>query len=231
MYPSLNKPLPPIQGYLTSAQNTGMTLEAMAAIAAAISFGVNLAVLAYGLAAFQSHIDQKLQDVDNHLGVVETRLHEDMDVNVINLKIHVLKRDVDPAFAVQIAKLVSKYAKIYQRDPDLILAVIKVESGFNPNAVSEVGATGLMQLMPHWIKIFGLTGDLTDPEVSIRYGMQVLNFYSGMYSGNVKLGLIAYNAGPGYVNSTEKPNPEYANKVISVYNQLKELNIGSSSNN
>lgn len=229
VYPS--KPLPPIEAYLKPSFHRpvteSLTLESMAAIAAALSFGVNLAILGYCLHIFETRMDQRIAVLDTHLGTVETGLHEDMDVNVIMLKIHVLKHDVDPAFAIRIAKLVSKYSKLYQRDPDLVLAVIKVESGFNPKAVSEVGATGLMQLMPHWIKIFGLEGDLTDPEISIKYGLQVLNFYSSMFSGNIKLGLIAYNAGPGYVNSTDKPNPEYANRVLSVYNQLKELNIGS----
>ncbi|HET9683763.1 MAG TPA: transglycosylase SLT domain-containing protein, partial [Gemmatimonadaceae bacterium] len=92
---------------------------------------------------------------------------------VIFLKILVLKPDIDLALARNIARQAHRYGALYKRDPDLVLAIIAEESRFDPNAVSPVGAVGLMQVMPQWEKVLGISGNLKDPEVSIKYGLQV----------------------------------------------------------
>src|SRR5207237_4326912 len=114
---------------------------------------------------------------------------------VVFLKILVLKPDVEVTLARRIAQHAQKYAALYKRDPDLVLAIIAEESRFNPDAVSPVGAIGLMQVMPQWEKVLGIQGSLKDPEVSIKYGLQVFGFYMEMYK-DIEMALTAYNRGP-----------------------------------
>lgn len=148
--------------------------------------------------------------------------------NVIYLKMMMLAPDLDPALGAEIAMLVHRYAKLYGHDPDLILSIMYVESKFNPNAVSSKGATGLMQIMPLWKKVLGIKEELTDPETSIKYGLQILGFYREMYK-DVETALIAYNRGPGPVDLAlmkgRDPNNGYPDKVIETYDQLRNLNI------
>jgi soluble lytic murein transglycosylase-like protein len=147
---------------------------------------------------------------------------------VIFLKMLVLKPDLDPTLARTIAKHVHYYATLYKRDPDLVLAIIAEESRFNPNAVSPVGAIGLMQVMPQWEKVLGISGSLKDPEVSIKYGLQVLGFYMEMYK-DIEMALTAYNRGPGPVDMAlmrgKDPKNKYAPEVLKVYERLKKLGL------
>ena len=147
---------------------------------------------------------------------------------VLFLKSMVLKRDVNLDLARSVASMVHKNAQIYGRDPNLVLAIIAEESGFDSKAVSGVGAVGLMQVMPHWKKVLGITGDLTDPETNIRAGLQILGFYLEMYQ-DLEMALTAYNRGPGPVDNALRrgtsPNNGYAPKVLATYERLKQLDL------
>jgi soluble lytic murein transglycosylase-like protein len=147
---------------------------------------------------------------------------------VLFLKCLVLKRDIDLTLARQVAALVHKNAQLYGRDPNLVLAIMAVESDFNPNASSNVGAVGLMQVMPHWKRVLGITGELTDPEINIRMGLQILGFYLEMYQ-DLDMALTAYNRGPGPVEvalrNGQSPNNGYAPKVRATYERLKTLSF------
>lgn len=80
----------------------------------------------------------------------------------------------------------------------LIRAVMQTESAFNPFAVSRVGAKGLMQLMPSLAKEMGVT-DPFDPRQNVMAGAKYLRKMLDLHSGNVRLALASYNAGPGNV--------------------------------
>jgi soluble lytic murein transglycosylase-like protein len=148
--------------------------------------------------------------------------------DVLFLKVLLLKPNIDVELARQVATLVHKNAAQYSRDPNLVLAVIAEESGFNPHAVSPVGAAGLMQVMPHWKRVLAINGDLYDPDTNIRYGLQVLGFYIEMYQ-DLDMALTAYNRGPGPVDAAlvrgKNPNNGYAPKVLATYERLKKLNV------
>lgn len=86
-------------------------------------------------------------------------------------------------------------AEKYAVDPALVRALIHAESGFNPNARSNKGAMGLMQLMPATARDLGVV-DATVPAYNIRGGVQYLAGLLGRFKGNVSLAAAAYNAGP-----------------------------------
>lgn len=91
---------------------------------------------------------------------------------------------------------VDSAAKKYGVDSNLILAVIKQESDFNPNATSEAGAAGLMQIMPENFSSLGIK-DQYDMDQNVSGGTQLLKEYLDKYNGNTEMALMAYNAGPG----------------------------------
>jgi hypothetical protein len=99
----------------------------------------------------------------------------------------------------RIATLVEKYNfGRFNLGPDFVRAVIKVESNFNPNAVSHKGALGLMQLMPATARRFGVR-NVYNPEENLEGGIQYLTFLLDTFKGDVNLTLAAYNAGENIV--------------------------------
>lgn len=109
----------------------------------------------------------------------------------------------------------------YGLDPELITAVIKVESSFNPYAVSKKGAMGLMQLMPETAKEMQV-GAPFEAKENIMGGSRYLRKMLNLFKGDLRLGLAAYNAGPNRVlkNGIIPKIPEteqYVKKVMREY--------------
>lgn len=96
----------------------------------------------------------------------------------------------------RIYNAVNKYSEQYGVDPKLILAIIKQESNFDPNAESYAGAKGLMQLMDFNSEAYGISNPF-DIEANIEGGVRHIKSYLDMYNGNVEMALMAYNGGPG----------------------------------
>lgn len=96
-------------------------------------------------------------------------------------------------------KHITKYCKEYGIDEKLVRAVIRAESGFNPNVQSPKGAMGLMQLMPGTAKMLGVD-DPWDPEQNIEGGIKYLSQLSDKFGGDVERMLAGYNAGPHRVD-------------------------------
>jgi soluble lytic murein transglycosylase len=95
----------------------------------------------------------------------------------------------------RIKPYIVKASNTYKVDQALITAIIKAESAFDPNAVSWVGASGLMQLMPNTAKQMGVT-DRFDPEQNIMGGTRYIRLMLNRFNGDVILAVAAYNCGP-----------------------------------
>lgn len=132
----------------------------------------------------------------------------------------------------ELASHVIKNSKEYIIEPELILAIISVESSFNKKAVSHKGALGLMQIMPNTFmeaaKELGIENNgndsIYDLENNVRIGTHYLAKLNKKYKNNIKLSLTAYNEGPrnldNHLKNKEPVSYKYFNKVMENYKKF-----------
>lgn len=131
-----------------------------------------------------------------------------------------------PGNSADYEKYIRKAALLYQLDPLLIKAMIKVESDFNQYAVSSSGAQGLMQLMPETARDMRVA-NVFDPHQNIHGGSKYMKKLLDTYNNDLRLSLAAYNAGPGNVAINGSiPNiretREYVRRVIEHYRHYQD---------
>lgn len=128
---------------------------------------------------------------------------------------------------ISIDDAVNKASRKYGVDKDFIMAVIKQESSFNPKATSQVGAMGLMQLMPGTARSLGVS-DAYDVQQNVEGGTEYLKGLLDMYGNSKELALAAYNAGPGTlqnrgvkdvgsISRLSNETKDYVQKVMKYY--------------
>ncbi len=121
-------------------------------------------------------------------------------------------RFADEASARRFLALVRYEAMRSGLDPQLVLAVVDVESHFRKYAVSRSGARGLMQVMPFWVKEIGAPGtDLFHERTNLRYGCTILRHYLDRERGNLANALGRYNGSLG--------QPDYPNRVLKAWRE------------
>ena len=125
----------------------------------------------------------------------------------------------------QIDAAIDQAAARHNVDASLVRAVIKVESNFNPNAVSRKGAMGLMQLMPQTARQLNVSNPF-DPEQNVDAGVRHLKKLMESYGGDLKLSLAAYNAGAGAV-ARSAGVPRFA-ETSNYVKRITQLYLGES---
>ena len=124
----------------------------------------------------------------------------------------------------EINDLVEQTASRLQIDPQLVHAIIKVESEYDPKAVSRKGAMGLMQLIPETAQRFGVENPF-NPKENIEGGVSYLKYLLDLYRGDLSLSLAAYNAGEGAVQRfggipSFVETQDYVRKVTDIYQSV-----------
>ena len=126
--------------------------------------------------------------------------------------------DSAPATATPpaIAAVIEETARKYDVDPLLVHSLVQVESAYNPNAVSNKGAQGLMQLIPGTARRFGVT-NVWDVRQNIEGGVRYLRYLNGLFPNDLRLTLAAYNAGEAAVWKYGNNIPPYRETEQYVY--------------
>jgi soluble lytic murein transglycosylase-like protein len=118
----------------------------------------------------------------------------DAEVWLTDMSHRLEKRVPDPNYRIELLKNVHYEANRAELTPELVLAIIEVESNFDQYAISRVGARGLMQVMPFWLKEIGAPGDsLFRLHTNLRLGCTILKYYLAKEKGNLQMALRRYN--------------------------------------
>ena len=161
------------------------------------------------LAATAAEPDPELREVlraaANESPSFTDRFHA--EVWLTDMSRRLARQVADPEERIEILTLVHLEASRVDLPPELILAVIDVESNFDRYAISVAGARGLMQIMPFWKEEIGRPGDnLLHTDTNLRYGCTILRFYYDKEDGDLRRALGRYNGSLG--------KRKYPNKVI-----------------
>ncbi len=189
-----------------------------------------------------SPAESGIADNATYIGVSDLLPAEDLSKlgNIVlgRMDLDDLTELIDPNWISEAEKLyypiIIKNSKQYDVDPLLVKAIIMAESGFNPNAISRVGAQGLMQLMPRTARYLGVE-DSFNPEHNIQGGVKYIKRLIDRFNGNITLALAAYNAGSQNLIKYKgiPPYPEtknYVKKVSNLHASYKKIESTSDKN-
>ncbi len=164
-------------------------------------------------AALVAALKQAVHDVDAVPEQLDTMLW------LAEMSEYLQHRIPDPFYRIRLLRIVHDEALRADLDPELVLAVIEVESSFDRHAVSPSGARGLMQIMPFWKKEIGQPNDnLFNPRTNLRYGCTILRYYIDHRQGRLADALAAYNGSLGsriypekvYLSLRDRWKPRFA---------------------
>ncbi len=134
----------------------------------------------------------------------ERRTDLDLLTWLSTMSTKIARRIPDPHYRIDLLKTVLEEARRADLDPQLVLAVIDIESNFNRHAISHAGAQGLMQVMPFWKEVYGnVEDDLFQYRVSLRYGCTILRHYIDKFPTTAQA-LAAYNGSRGRTVYSDK---------------------------
>ncbi len=133
--------------------------------------------------------------------------HFEAQVWLTDMSARLARQVRDPGERIEILQRVHRESTRAELPPELVLAVIDIESNFDRFAISVVGARGLMQIMPFWLEEIGRPNDnLMQIETNLRFGCTILKYYLDMEKGNIPRALGRYNGSLG--------KRKYPNKVL-----------------
>jgi len=168
-----------------------------------------LALCGPGLAVAEQVPDPELREVLRQAAGEADSFEDRFDAEVwlTDMSARLERQVRDPDERIKILTRVHYEAARVELPPELILAVIEVESNFDPYAISVAGALGLMQVMPFWRDEIGRPDDnLIRLDTNLRYGCTILRFYLDKENGDLRRALGRYNGSLG--------KRKYPNKVI-----------------
>ena len=164
-------------------------------------------------------LEKEIKDLKSNETLILLQLEtEEKDLNRVHTKI----LDLD--------SMINKYASKYNIEPNLVKAVVKVESSNNPNAVSKAGGIGLGQLTMSTAKAMGVNP--YNPEDNIKGTVKYLDYLNKKFNGDTKKVLASYNAGPNAVQKHNgvPPYKETQNYVKKVEKEKAKLDADSRTN-
>ena len=150
--------------------------------------------------SYRTQVDEQLKNLLIE-AIADTSGFEDRfdaEVWLLDMSTRMQKQVPDPQERMEILKHVHYEASRASLQPELVLSVIQVESNFDQYAISWVGARGLMQIMPFWLKEIGHPNDnLFDIKTNLRFGCTILSYYLQVEKGNLFRALARYNGSLG----------------------------------
>ncbi len=174
-----------------------------------VFIGIMIAFIAGGVAVAQSNVDPELRAALKAAASSSDSFPDRFEAEVwlLDMSSRLARQVEDPEERIEILTRVHYEASRADLPPELVLAVIEVESNFDRYAISVAGAIGLMQIMPFWLDEIGRPNDnLLHIDTNLRYGCTILRHYLDKENGDLRRALGRYNGSLG--------KRKYPNKVI-----------------
>lgn len=168
------------------------------ATAEAASVSAGSTGFSFGLIGENRRLRQELENITGEAALLKAQVERAHQVMEFSSRYGI---------TASLAGIIYDAALAERLDPELAFRMVRLESNFNPRAVSKAGALGLVQLMPSTAVFFDKSitrEDLFNPEVNARIGFRYMRRLIGLYKGDVRLALLAYNLGEGRVDEARR---------------------------